>query len=176
MTSFSVEDEVEIRQPRSRVYAFVSDHEHLPAWMAGVSRARRESTGPIGVGTRYRVVGRMLGRRVESTYELTAYEPETMFSGRLVSPLFELEDTYRFDGDGSTTTVQLTVEARPGGKLRFLGPLLALAMPKQVRADHRRLKSLLEARARRPKPVATPAPPPEPPDEPPEPPAAATEG
>ena len=146
----SVEDQVEIRQPRSRVYAFVSDHEHLPAWMAGVSRASRESPGPIGVGTRYKVVGRLLGRRVESTYELTAYEPETMFSGRMVSPLFEVEETYRFDGEGSTTTVQLTAQAKPGQKLRFLGPLMALAVPRQVKADHQRLKRLLEARARRP--------------------------
>ncbi|MGH9222448.1 MAG: SRPBCC family protein [Acidimicrobiales bacterium] len=162
MTPISVEDEVEIRQPRSRVYAFISDHEHLPAWMAGVSRASRTSPGPVGVGTRYRVVGRMLGRRVESTYELTAYEPDTMFSGRLTSPLFEVEETYRFDGDGSTTKVQLTAEAHPGEKLRLLGPVLALAMPRQVKADHRRLKTLLEARAGKAPAAARPKPQPPP--------------
>lgn len=158
MISIPVEDEVEIRQSCRRVYAFLSDREHLPAWMAGVSRASRESPGPIGVGTRYRVVGRMMGRRVESLYEVTAYEPEQVFAGRLTSSLFEFEETYRFGEERGKTTVQLTAEAHPGGKLALLSPLLAVAVPRQVRADHRRLKAILETRARKTKPPQGPPP------------------
>ena len=148
-----VEDEFEIRRPVGEVFDFVSDHEHQPAWTLGVKRVKRTSPGPVGVGTTYRVVGKMLGRRVESTYEVTAYEPDRCFSGRMTSPQLSFEETFHFEeGDGGGTVVRLRAHAQPGGALRLLGPLLGPAMQRQVRADHRRLRSVLErspgARAR----------------------------
>lgn len=157
MTSIEFEDELEIRRPRRDVFAFLSDQEHLPAWNGGVTRARRTTPGPIGVGTTYRVVGKMLGRRVESTYELIAYDPDEMFAGRMVSRYFSIEETYRLEGDDGTTRLTVAVEAAPEGRLRLLGPLLAAGVPRQIKSDHRRLKSILERRPRRP-PKATRAP------------------
>ncbi len=149
MGPITVENQLEIRRPVGDVFSFVCDHEHLPAWTVGVKRATRTSTGPIGVGTTYSVVGRMLGRRVRSTYEVTAYEPDTLFSGRMTSPSFSFEETYRFETDGEgRTMVRVHVEARPGRALRLLGPLLVLAMNRQVQADHRRLRTVLERSGR----------------------------
>ena len=145
MASVTLEHEVEIRRPVGEVFNFVSDTEHLPAWMAGVKRVSRSSPGPVGIGTTYRVVAKMLGRRVDSTYEITAYEPDKLVSGRMTSPLFAFEETYRFEPeDPDRTVVHVAAEVTPNGPLRFLGPLLGLAMQRQVQADHRRLRSTLE--------------------------------
>jgi len=137
------------------VFEFVSDRDHLPAWTNGVSRAKCTTPGPIGVGTTYTVIGRTVGRRVESTYEVTAYEPSTRFSGRLVSKLFSIEETYEFEGEGEQTTVRLTADATASGRMRLLGPFLGLAVDRQIKSDHQRLKTILERRRRR-----TPARPP----------------
>jgi hypothetical protein len=134
------------------VFDFLSDHERRPAWAAGVERVRRTSPGPMGVGATYRVVGKMLGRRVVSTYGLTAYEPDALFSGRMRSSLFSVEETYRFEPAGEEgTLVRARIEAQPQRWLRLLGPLLAVAMTRQVKIDHRRLSVVLERsrRARR---------------------------
>ncbi|MDQ4098586.1 MAG: SRPBCC family protein [Actinomycetota bacterium] len=145
----TVEDEVEIRRPVGEVFDFLGDQEHRPAWNAGVKRVRRTSPGPIGVGTTYRIVGMMLGRRVVSTYELTAYQPDTLFSGRMRSPVFSVDETYRFEAAGEDgTCVRVEIAARPERWLRPLGPLLAVAMSRQVKADHRRLGTVLQ-RSRR---------------------------
>jgi uncharacterized protein YndB with AHSA1/START domain len=144
------EDEIEIRRPVADVFAFVSDHEHLPAWQLGVKRVKRTTPLPIGVGTTYTVVGRAVGRRLESTYELTAYEPDGTFSGRMTSRMFAVEETYRFSGDGSRTTLHLRSQTEPRGAMRLLGPAFAMAVQRQVKADHRRLKVILEKRARKP--------------------------
>ena len=146
------QDEVQIRRELAHVFEFVSDGERLPAWMAGVKRARRTSPpGPIGPGTTYRVVGKLLGRRVESRYELTDYEPAETFSARMVSPFFELEETYRFDESDGATKLTLTGWTVPLGRLKLLGPFLFLAMQRQVRTDHGKLKSVLErSHGRRP--------------------------
>lgn len=148
MAPVTLEHEVEIRRPVGEVFDFVSDSEHLPAWMAGVKRVSRSSPGPIGVGTTYQVVAKMLGRRVDSTYEVTAFEPDRLVSARMTSPLFAFEETYRFEAeDDDRTLVRVDAEVRPSGPLRFLGPLLGVAMQRQVQADHRRLRSTLERRS-----------------------------
>ena len=161
--------EVDIRRPVGEVFDFVSDSEHLPAWTAGVKRVSRSSPGPIGVGTTYRVVAKMLGRRVDSTYEVTAYEPDKLVSGRMTTPFFAFDETYRFEAEeADRTMVRVEAEVRPGGALRFLGPLLGVAMQRQVQADHRRLRSILERRSARARSGGGRAAPAAPQDEPPE--------
>jgi hypothetical protein len=150
-----VDHEGEIKASLEDVFAFVSDGERLPAWMAGVKRARRTSPpGPLGAGTAYIVVGKVLGRRVESTYELTEFEPRTSFAARLRSPFFTVDDIYTFTASEGTTTVRRSVEAVPLGSLRLLGPVLAMSMQRQVKNDHRRLARVLERSRRRPAPRA----------------------
>ena len=140
-----VNDVVEIRRDLNYVFDFLSDGERLPAWMAGVKRAKRTSgAGVDGAGTAYRIVGKAFGRRVESRYQLTAYEPPQRFSARMESPVFSLEQTYTFEERDGVTTVALSGNAVPLGKFKLLGPFLFLAMQRQVRNDHRRLKNVLE--------------------------------
>jgi len=158
VSTIRIEHEVEIRRPRADVFAFVSDQDHRPAWVGGVARVRRTSPGPIGAGATYAVVGRALGRRVESNYELIEYEPAASFAGRTSSSVFTIDETYVFEGDGTVTTVRLTADATPGRMLRLLGPLLGLAVERQIRSDHRRLKAILERNRRRPKAPSPKAP------------------
>ena len=143
-----VSDSVEIRRDLGHVFDFVSDGERLPAWMAGVKRAKRISApgprGPVGPGATYPIVGKVLGRRVESRYELTGYEPSRTFSSRMESRYFCLEQTYRFEDRDGVTTVTVSGSGIPLGRFKLLGPVLFLAMQRQVRSDHRRLKSVLE--------------------------------
>ncbi len=158
MIPVPVADELTVDRPRRDVFTFLADKERMPAWMAGVKRVRRQSPAPIGLGTTWAVVGKMLGRRLESTYELTSWVPPTEFSGRLVSTMFTYEETYRFEDENGATKVRLEACAMPGSKLKLLWPLLALAVPRQVKADHRRLKTMLERK--RTKVATPPAPPP----------------
>jgi uncharacterized membrane protein len=150
LATIHVEDEVDIRRPPSEVFAFVGNHENLPVWTVGVKRATRTTPPPVGVGTRYDVVGRILGRRVKSTYEVTAYEPGRVVAGRMESSFFSFDEEYRFEGNGNgRTRVRLRADARPGGVVRFLRPVLGPALQRQVRADHRRLRTALERRSGR---------------------------
>jgi uncharacterized membrane protein len=144
-TAVTVEHEVEIRRARNDVFTFLSDRERLPGWSAGIKRVRRTSPG-WGVGTTYVVIGMVLGRRIQSSYEVTVYEPDLAFAGRMTSPAFDVEERYRFEdapGSGSTR-VHVRVEALPRGRLRLLGPLMGPALQRQVHIDHRRLKTSLE--------------------------------
>ena len=47
-----VSDSVVIARPAAEVFAFVADHQNLPAWTVGVKTSRRLTAGPRGTAAR----------------------------------------------------------------------------------------------------------------------------
>ena len=76
-----------IARPLAQVFAFVADHRNLPAWTVGVKNAERLTAGPPASGSRYRIEGKMIGRTIESSYQVTAFEPGRGFEGTMTSPI-----------------------------------------------------------------------------------------
>ena len=142
--TINVSDSVVIARPVDVVFAFVSDHENLPTWTVGVKQSQRLTDGPPAAGTRYRVVGTLLGRPVESGYQITAFEPGRGFDGTMTSPMSGFCEQYRFEQDHGGTRVSMSAAVEPHGILRFLSPIMTADVRHQVRADHRRLKTVLE--------------------------------
>jgi len=139
-----VSDSVVIARPVDVVFGFVADHENLPAWTVGVKQSRRLTDGPPAAGARYRVMGALLGRPVESSYQVTAFEPGCGFDGTMTSPMLGFCEQYRFEQDQGGTRVCMSADVEPHGVFRFLSPVMAAGVRRQVRADHRRLKTVLE--------------------------------
>jgi uncharacterized membrane protein len=142
--AISVSDSVVVARPVPEVFAFVADHENLPAWTVGVKQARRLTDGPPANGSRYRVVGTLLGRPVGASYLVTGLEPGRSFEGAMTSPVFGFCERYRFESAGDGTRVSMTATVEPRGLFRLLAPVLAAGVRRQVKADHRRLKAVLE--------------------------------
>jgi uncharacterized membrane protein len=151
--TISISDSVVIARPVDVVFAFVADHENLPAWTVGVKQSQRLTAGPPAAGARYRVVGTMLGRPVESSYQLTALEPDHGVAATMTSPMFGFCEQYRFESDQDGTRVRMSAAVEPRGVFRLLAPIMTAGVRRQVRADHRRLKAVLE----RPAPVSDPS-------------------
>ena len=142
--AISVNDSVVIARPVPDVFAFVADHENLPAWTVGVKTSQRLTAGPPANGTKYRVVGKLLGRSIESSYQITAFEPDRGFEATMTSPMFGFSERYRFDPDGEATRVSMSAAVEPRGVFRLLTPIMTAGVRRQVKADHRRLKIVLE--------------------------------
>jgi uncharacterized membrane protein len=149
--AISVNDSVVIARPVQEVFAFVADHENLPAWTVGVKASQRLTVGPPADGARYRVVGKLLGRSVESSYQITAFERDRGFDGTMTSPMFGFSEQYRFNPDEDATRVSMSAAVEPRGVFRLLTPIMAAGVRRQVKADHRRLKAVLEY----PQPIPT---------------------
>lgn len=85
-----IEESTVIERPVAGGVAFAADPKNDPLWASVVAEARQTSEGPLGVGTTFEQVLRLLGRRLEITFEVTEYEPNRRlqigrFSGRLRS-------------------------------------------------------------------------------------------
>lgn len=151
-----VHDSVVITRPAAAVFAYVADHENLPAWTTGVKNSERLTDGPPGAGSRYRVDGKLLGLTIRSSYQVTAFEPGRGFDGSMTSPVFGFSEQYRFEPDHGATRVSMTATLEPHGIFRLLAPAMAAGVRRQVKADHRRLKAVLEHPETRTQPATAP--------------------
>ncbi len=141
-----VEHDVVIDRPVSEVFAYLTDPDSLPEWQAGVLEARTQSQGPMGVGTRIIDVRKFLGRRIESTVEVTGYEPDRRFDLQVVSGPIQFRVSHILEPVNGTTRLTITAEGEPGGFFKVAEPLVARQAKRQFENDYSTLKDLLETR------------------------------
>jgi uncharacterized membrane protein len=136
---------IEVERPIEEVFAFVTRFENLPRWEAGILEAGQLAPGPLGVGVRGRDVRQFLGRRTETTYEVTEHELPRRFAVRSLSGPVSVRASYTFEPVGAGTHVRSVAELALGGPVRLLAPLVTRVMQRQHAKDLRRLKAVLEA-------------------------------
>jgi uncharacterized protein YndB with AHSA1/START domain len=138
-----MEHAVMIQRPPSEVFAYLTDMSKLPEWQSSATEASVD--GEMKLGARVREVRSLLGRRGESTLEVSEFEPDRKFSLRVVSGplLFEVRHTLTEENGG--TRLDWVGEADTSKFPRFAVRMVAGAVEVQFKADLERLKSMLEA-------------------------------
>jgi carbon monoxide dehydrogenase subunit G len=135
------EHEIEIERSPEDVYAFLADPENLPKWQSGVMTVE-----PL-TETRFTEVRTFVGRRVESTIDVTVAEPGREFSLRTAAgPVrFVIRHVLEPAGEGRTRLrVQGETEGA-GGLFKLGGRMLRRAAERRAEEDFARLKELLES-------------------------------
>ena len=138
---------LEIRRPRSEVFAFWSDPQNLAAWQSGVVEVKADA-GPVGRGTRYTVVRKALGMTQEMRTTLVEFEAEQrVVETARGGPAKHTVTTVFSELPAGRTRLDTIVEVDLGGLLGRIGDKLAAGKIKaQAEGDQARLKALLEAR------------------------------
>jgi uncharacterized membrane protein len=141
-----IESSVVINRPVDEVFEFLANSENDPQWQSGVLEVRKTSEGPLGVGTTYTSVSRLLGRQLESVVEYTAYEQNKRLAGKATSgPIpFQFETSFEPAAEGGTT-VTTAGEGEVGGFFKLAEPVVARMLKRQFETDSANLKDLLEA-------------------------------
>jgi hypothetical protein len=76
----SIEESIIIQRPIEEVFAFMSETANLPLWQTDVLEARHTPEGPVQVGTQLTLVRVLMGRTIEATAVISAYEPPTHYA------------------------------------------------------------------------------------------------
>lgn len=143
---FGASAETRIARPIAEVAAFVMDPENDSAWIGGIQSVTVLTPPPIAIGTRVERVAHFLGRELRYVNDVTALEPGASLEMRSHSAPFPMTVRYSFaENESSTTTTRVELEGDPGWFFRVAGPLLRLAVRRNLRGDLGRLKDLLEA-------------------------------
>lgn len=135
---------ITINRPIDEVFRYAADVEHVPSWAKPALTREKLTEGPVSVGTRYRAVDQMPGRRLEFIEEVTVYEPNERASFALGEPINgEIDARFQPLEDG--TSVNFSVALKPTGLMGLLDPVLARPMRRMFEKDLANLKATIEA-------------------------------
>ena len=141
---------IDIRRPADEIFAVLADTETAPRWYEAVVSAIKTTPGPVGRGTRYRLVRSLPGGVVENDVEIEEHEPSRRVTLASVSGPTPFRYRYRLDPTGAgTTTLTLTGDITADG-LRglpaVLTPFATQLFARGMRQNLGALKRLIEAR------------------------------
>ena len=137
--------EIEIKRPRDEVSAFAADPTNATAWYSNIKAVEWETPPPALVGSRIRFTAQFLGRTLDYTYEVQAFEPGRRLVMATAQGPFPMKTTYTWeDALGGATKMTLRNCGQPSGFAAIAAAVMARAMRKANEADLLRLKSLLE--------------------------------
>ncbi len=136
---------IDIARPSGDVAAFAMEAENDPAWIGGISSARRLTPGPTAIGTQVERVAHFLGRRIEYVMEVAEIDPGRRIVLRSIKSPFPMQVTYTFLPVEAGSHASVRVEGGPEGFMRHADGLMSLAVRRNLRRDVARLKEICEA-------------------------------
>jgi len=68
-----------IDKPVKDVFAFITDPTNMSKWNSAVVSLEQITPGAVGLGTRFKNIGEMLGRRIEGEMQVVAFEPDSKY-------------------------------------------------------------------------------------------------
>ena len=117
-----VERTFSIPQPPDAVFDYLGDFTHTNEWDPGTVETTLVA-GDGGVGTTYANTSEFMGRRVELSYETTAYERPRRVQFRGRNDRATTVDTLTFTASGAGTEIHYRADFDLGTVLNLLAPL-----------------------------------------------------
>jgi uncharacterized membrane protein len=137
---------ITIYRPIQEVFAYVSDFQKSLEWQSGLVESKRISEGAQGVGAQYVGARNFMGRKLESTIELTSFEQDKQFAYKSIAGSTHFHQSFSFEPADGGTRVSSSIEMETGGLLGLAKPLILSSLKHDMGADFETLKKRLEAR------------------------------
>lgn len=141
-----VQQSVVIARPASEVWDFLTVAENWPSWEASIVECEQVTDGELGVGTRWRGVNRILGKRFDWVTEFIEYQPGKVATSKSVEGKIGFTATTRLEevDDGTLFTYRVDTESGLGGVFgKLADPIVTKAYSRTVRASLDNLADLL---------------------------------
>ncbi|WP_437331673.1 SRPBCC family protein [Sorangium sp. So ce394] len=136
--------------PQEVAFDYMTDPRNDPDWWESVLGTTIMSTNAHGVGTRYRQRCRLMGRRFDIDFAVTAHDRPKMFRLETSSGPVRFEAEYRFTAADGGTRVRMLAPVRADGLLfRLTGPVFRWYLLRVNERYFDNLKRILDAKASR---------------------------
>jgi uncharacterized protein YndB with AHSA1/START domain len=142
----AVEESVVISRSREEVWAYVVDPANFTSWVRTAIEYEADHGGDPKLGDHDRLVGKIAGRRIEVTREVTEVVPGKKLAVKTVRAPFPSSSVFRFEDAESGTLVTFRGETSGlGGFFGKLGdPVVVKVFARDVRTNLATLKAILE--------------------------------
>ena len=139
-----IEGEIIIDRPVQEVFDFVADERNEPLYNHRMLHAEQVSTGPIGLGVRFRAEVESMGRTAEMTIENTGYERPRRLASTTRMSTMDIEGVLLFEPVDGKTRMRWRWQVKPRGVLRLISPVIARMGRRQEQTIWASLKRYLD--------------------------------
>jgi hypothetical protein len=136
---------VVINKPTDLVFGIVSNLENMAKYEGLAMSGRKASEGPIGLGTRFEINGRMMFGKMHATVEITEWRPGAGFTITTRTSPVPVETRYEFAPAEGGTRLTVTDDTQLGGIFKLLEPLLSRYTKQRFQTDMNNMKRYLES-------------------------------
>ena len=133
-----------IDRQQQEVFEFITDPANDTKWRDSAVSSEWLTDGPVNVGSQLKSVDKMLGRKIESTSEITGWDPPNKYGQKTIGGPVPFEFTITFEPKGSSTQLTMEGKAEVGGFFKMAEGLVGKQLEKQIETDFNGLKRLLE--------------------------------
>lgn len=138
------EKSIIINRPQQDVFDFVSNPANDSQWQSTTDSGKWTSEDSIGVGATQRSVGRFLGRKLETTSEVTAWDAPNHYAIKSVGGPMPFEFSMKLATVENGTELSVYGKAEFGGFFKLAEGVVAKQAEKQFETDMEALKLVLE--------------------------------
>lgn len=126
----TLQEVIQVEATPEEAFAFVSDFANSQRWDPGVRVSRREDTGPVAVGSTFRLMVSFRKATLPMTYRITEFDPPRRVvlhgEGSTVLAVDEIvvEPVGRSEGPGPRARISYRADLRMRGPLAMVEPFL----------------------------------------------------
>jgi carbon monoxide dehydrogenase subunit G len=141
---FKFEKSTFINQSPEEVFEFLTNPANDPKWRDSSISGEWTSAGPVGVGSTQKTVGKIMGREMESTSEVTVWDPSSEYGWKSVGGQIPFEATQKFEAKEGGTQLTFSGQAEVEGFFKLAEGLVGKQLEKMMDKDMAGLKTYLE--------------------------------
>ena len=138
----------QVNAPIDRVFQVFSDFPTAADRIEGIKSIEMLTDGPVGLGTRFKETRTMFGRDATEEMEITAFEPNRLYTVSADSCGAKFDTTFRFSESMGKTQVDMEMKTQAvtlfAKLMAPLGALMMGTMKKCIMADVNSLKEHCE--------------------------------
>jgi hypothetical protein len=135
-----------IYRPVRQVFDFVSTPENDFRWQYGTLATAGLSEGVSKIGTFFRSIGHLVGRRVQGTFEVTEYVLNRKYGFKSLTGPLHSQTSYSFERANGGTRINISTRANVVDFFQMDERILGKKIKKQLKENLAMLKDLLEAK------------------------------
>ena len=140
----SASSSITINKPVGHVFSDVIDVANHPSWQQGRLEARVTPDGPVGVGSTYHYTSEVMGNRMETQLQVTAFEENKTWSITTTGVPTPVETVYSFEAAGDATTLTISMDLPAGAYPAAAMDMVRQQMEKTLADSCSKIKAMVE--------------------------------
>jgi hypothetical protein len=134
-----------IYRPLTQVFSFISNPANDFQWQYGTVAAARIAEGESGLGSMFRTLTTIMGRRIESLNEVTEYEPNRRYGFKSLTGPVDSHTVYSFEMAAGSTRLTISTDLDQRDLFKISDAIVEKKFKRQYKENFNLLKQVLES-------------------------------